>query len=136
LALLPALALPGRLRLTPGAVYRLRLAGIPRRPGLTVYPTLEVPPVDRQAVAFLAHAYVPVSFTDEDLDRAAAGDFVVRVLYLPQGERVRDPDGPAVAPVSRKEAADPIAEARRRGHVVAVLRLGGIDLEAGEQPGP
>jgi hypothetical protein len=48
----------------------------------------------------------------------------------------RDPDEPAVASLSRKEAADPVAEARRRGHVLAILRLGGIDLEAGGRPEP
>src|SRR5687767_12247572 len=36
------LTAPGRLNLRQGQTYRLKLANIPGRPGLTLYPTLQI----------------------------------------------------------------------------------------------
>jgi hypothetical protein len=127
---------PGRYNFMQAAIYRLKLSDIPLRPGVELYPTLEVVPANHRASAFLAHSAVPVSFTEEDFQQVAAGNYVVKVIYLP------DPQfqdlasvGPDEVVSSRLEpGADPIAEAHRRGSILLVVRMGNIDLEAPNTP--
>ncbi|CAN5513078.1 hypothetical protein BH10PLA2_BH10PLA2_14880 [soil metagenome] len=130
------LTAPSRYNFMQGALYRLKLSEIANRPGLELYPTLEVVPSGPRSDAFLAHSAVPITFTDEDLDQVAAGNFVVKVIYLP------DPQyqdlatvGPDEVVSSRLEpGVDPLAEAQRRGNILLVIRLGNIDLEAPNTP--
>jgi hypothetical protein len=134
---------PGRYNFLQAAIYRLRLSDIPGRGPLELYPTLEVVPANLKTAAFLAHSAVPVTFTDEDFEQVASGNYVVKVIYLP------DPafqdlatTGPSEVVSSRLEAGvDPIAEACRRGSILCVVRLGNIDLNlphspAMDQPSP
>src|SRR5205823_1768884 len=74
---------PGRYNFVQAAIYRLKLSDIPGRPGLELYPTLEVVPCNAKTEAFLAHSAVPVAFTDEDFEQVAAGNYLVKVIYLP-----------------------------------------------------
>ena len=39
------------------------------RPGLDLYPTLEVVPAKAKTTTFLAHSAVPVSITEEDFEQ-------------------------------------------------------------------
>jgi len=131
------LHVPGRYNFAQAAIYRLKLSNIPKLPGVDLYPTLEVVPANARSETFLAHSAVPVSFTDEDFDQIASGNYVVKVIYLP------DPQFQDLATVgigeivsSRLEAgADPIAEAGRRGSILLIVRIGNIDLEAQNTPG-
>ena len=36
-----------------------------------------------KTTTFLAHSAVPIRFTEEDLEQVAAGNFIVKVIYLP-----------------------------------------------------
>ena len=130
---------------TQGQVYRLKLSSLlPNYPGKTFYPTLEVVAANPKTVKFLAHCSVPIGFTNEDFDQAIAGNMVVKVVYLPDREFA---DFATVAGAEEivstrlDPGADPIAEAQRRGSILAILTLGGIDLEnrfspAMNQPSP
>jgi hypothetical protein len=119
-------------------VYRLRLSQIlPNFPGRTFYPTLEVTPMTPKTLTYLAHSAVPVTFADEDFRQAADGNLVVKVIYLP------DPAfqdfaalGGADEIVSTRlePGADPVAEAQKRGTILAIIRLGNIDLENRASP--
>jgi RNA polymerase sigma factor (sigma-70 family) len=121
------LVLPGRANFAPGRIYRLKVSGIPGRKGLELYPTLEVCPA--RAQSFLAHCFVAVKLTDEDLDQASAGNLVTKVIYLPSTLVAGDAPGPEEVVSARLEpGVDPVAEARRRGEILVVVRLGGIDL--------
>ncbi len=128
---------PARYNFLQASIYRLKLSDIPNRPGVELYPTLEVYPSNIKTATFLAHSAVPIGFTEEDLEQVAAGNFVVKVIYLP------DPafqdlaaTGPDEVVSSRLEpGVDPILEAKRRGSVLAIIRLGNIDLEAPNTPG-
>jgi hypothetical protein len=130
------LTAPARYNFLQGALYRLKLSDIANRPGLELYPTLEVVPSGPRSDAFLAHSAVPITITDEDLDQVATGNFVVKVIYLP------DPQyqdlatvGPDEVVSSRLEpGVDPLVEAHRRGNILLVVRLGNIDLEAPNTP--
>ena len=57
---------PARYNFLQASIYRLKLSDIPNRPGLELYPTLEVVPAKAKTCTFLAHSAVPVAFTEED----------------------------------------------------------------------
>ncbi len=128
---------PGRYNFLQGGIYRLRLSNIPRRGSLFLYPTLEVAVQNPKTTTFLAHSAVPVSFTDDDVEQAIAGNFVVKVIYLPdpqfQDLATAGPD--EVVSTKLEPGIDPLQEAQRRGSVLAIIRLGNIDLEAPNTPG-
>jgi hypothetical protein len=127
---------PARYHFPQASIYRLRLSDIPSRPGLTLYPTLEVVPANTKSRTFLAHSAVPVRFTEEDFEQVAAGNFVVKVIYLPDPPfQERAGSGPEEVSSARLEpGVDPIREAQRRGSILLVVRLGNIDLEAPSTP--
>ncbi len=127
---------PGRYNFLQAAIYRLKLSDIPNRPGVELYPTLEVVPGNAKTATFLAHSAVPVTFTEEDFNQVASGNYLVKVIYLPDPQ-FQDLATTGVDEVisSRLEpGVDPIAEAHRRGSILAVIRLGNIDLEAPNTP--
>src|SRR5437763_1704708 len=127
---------PGRYNFIQGGVYRLKLSNVPNRPQLELYPTLEVTPCNARTATFLAHSTVPVSFTEEDFEQVAAGNLVVKVVYLPdpqfQDLAVAGPD--EVVSTRLGPGVDPGVEAQRRGSVLAVVRMGNLDLEAPNAP--
>jgi len=96
-----------------------------------LYPTLEVAPVTPRTDAFLAHAPIPIQFTDEDLDQVLSGNFVTKVIYLPDPEFQDLALAGVETLVSTRldPGVDPIAEADRRGSIMAILRLGNLDLQ-------
>jgi hypothetical protein len=128
---------PARYNFLQASIYRLKLSDIPHRPGVELYPTLEVVPSNVKTATFLAHSAVPVSFTEEDLEQVAAGNFVVKVIYLPdpafQDLAATGPD--EVVSTRLEPGVDPVLEAKRRGCILAIVRLGNIDLEAPNTPG-
>jgi hypothetical protein len=127
---------PGRYNFIQAAIYRLKLSDIANRPGVELYPTLEVVPSNALTDAFLAHSAVPVSFTNEDFDQVIAGNYLVKVIYLPNpAYQEFVTTGPEEVVSSRLEpGANPIAEAQRRGSILLVIRLGNIDLELANSP--
>ena len=82
------------------------------------------------------HSAVPISFTEDDLEHVAADNFVVKVIYLPDPQfQDLAATGPDEVVSSRLEpGVDPIIEAKRRGSILAIVRLGNIDLEAPNTP--
>jgi hypothetical protein len=127
---------PGRYNFSQAAIYRLKLSDIPDLPGVELYPTLEVVPANARTTTFLAHSAVPVSFTAEDFQQVASGNFLVKVIYLPDPQ-FQDLAGTGLEEIvsSRLEpGVDPIAEAHKRGNILLVVRLGNIDLEAPNTP--
>ncbi|TWT99662.1 hypothetical protein Pla108_06050 [Botrimarina colliarenosi] len=124
------LFVPDRQDFPQGAIYRLKVSNIPGRAGVTLYPTLEVAPVTARTDAFLAHAAVPVQFTEEDFDQVMSGNFVTKVIYLPDPEFQELALSGVETLVSTRldPGVDPVAEADRRGSILAVLRMGSKDL--------
>jgi hypothetical protein len=127
---------PTRYNFVQAAVYRLKLSNIPQHPGLDLYPTLEVVPSNKVTDQFLAHSAVPIRFTDEDFDQVAAGNYIIKVIYLPlpayQDMVTIGPD--EIVSTRLEPGVDPIAEAHRRGNILLVIRLGNINLEAPNTP--
>jgi len=127
------LVIPGRQDFYQAAIYRLKLTNIPGRAGVVLYPTLEVAPVTPRTDAYLAHSPIPVQFTEEDFDQVVSGNFVTKVIYLPDPEFQELALAGVETLVSTRldPGVDPIAEADRRGSILAILRMGNKDLELG-----
>lgn len=125
------LVAPGRFNFAQGALYRLKLTDIPGRPGVELYPTLEIAPTLPRTDAFLAHNAVPVQFTEEDLDQVLSGNFVTKVIYLPDPEFQELAVGGIGTLVSTRldPGVDPIIEADEMGAILAIIRLGNKDLQ-------
>src|SRR5208283_2514070 len=85
---------------------------------------------------FLAHSAVPVAFTEEDFEQVAGGNYLVKVIYLPypQYADVATTGPDEIVSTRLEPGQDPIAEACKRGSIMAIIRLGNIDLEAPHTP--
>lgn len=125
------LVAPARSNFPQGAVYRLKLTDLPGRPGVELYPTIEIAPSVNRTEAYLAHNAIPIQFTEEDLDQVLSGNFVTKVIFLP------DPEFQELAVAGVQELVstrldpgqDPIVEADRQGAIMAIIRVGNKDLE-------
>ncbi len=125
------LIVPARQNFPQGGLFRIKLTNVPGREGVELYPTLELAHANPRTGAYLAHNSIPVQFDAEDFDQVVTGNFVTKVLYLP------DPDfqGPAIAGIDTlvstrlDPGVDPIVEADRRGSILAIIRLGDKDIE-------
>jgi hypothetical protein len=126
------LVTPGRYDFAQGAIYRLKLTDVPGQEGLELYPTLEVAPVTPRTDAFLAHNAIPFQLTDEDLDQVTSGNFVTKVVYLPDPEYQELAVAGVETLVSTRldPGCDPVVEADRRGSILAIIRIGNKDLES------
>jgi hypothetical protein len=132
------LTAPKEYNFLQGQTYRLRLTQVlPNFPGRSFYPTLEVSSNNPKSLTFLAHSSVPLTFTNDDFEQAKSGNLVVKVVYLPDRE---NQDFATVAGAEElvstrlEPGADPVAEAQRKGTVLAIVRLGNIDLENRASP--
>lgn len=108
-----------------GEVYRLRVTNIPGQEGIEVYPTIEVidrlyPPIGKER-----HFPIPVELAQEDLELAAQGKFVTRVVYLEEPQaalptRLEHEQTYFEAP----QGENPLDVADTLGRPMAILRLG------------
>jgi hypothetical protein len=122
---------PAPYNFRQGGIYRMKLTNIPGHEGVELYPTLEVAPTLPRTAAFLAHNTVPVQFTDGDFRQVLSGNFVTKVIYLPDPEFQGLAEAGVETLVSTRldPGEDPIAEADRRGAILGIIRLGNKDLE-------
>ena len=125
------LIVPGRNNFQQGGIYRLKLTNIPNREGVELYPTLEIGPATPRTEAFLAHNALPVQITPEDFDQVLSGNFVTKVVYLPDPEFQELALAGVETLVSTRlePGVDPVVEADRRGAILGILRLGNKDVE-------
>lgn len=125
------LVAPGRFNFPSAAIYRLKLTNIVGREGVELYPTLEIGPTTPRTEAYLAHNAIPIQFTDEDFDQVLTGNFVTKVIYLPDPEFQEMALAGVETLVSTRldPGQNPITEADRRGAILAVIRLGNKDVE-------
>jgi hypothetical protein len=123
---LPTLDAPVMVGMMVGAVYRLRVTGIPFRPGDELYPTIEV--IDRlYAPAGREHRFpIPIVLEAADLRSAMEGNLVTRVIYVEDSEVASPiaarPGEQRVLDVGPMENA--LKTADQLGRPVAILRIG------------
>ena len=125
------LYVPGRLEFPQGGIYRLKLTNIQGKEGVELYPTIEVANGSPRTGAYLAHNAIPVQFTTDDFEQVLSGNFVTKVIYLPDPEFQGDALVGVDVLVSNRidPGLDPIIEADRRGAILAIVRLGNKDIE-------
>jgi hypothetical protein len=126
------LTVPARYNFMQGYIYRLKLNDIPGRPGVQLYPTIEVAPSTPPTDAYLTHNPIPVQFTPEDFDQVIdGGNFVTKVIYLPDPkfQELAVAGVETLVSTRLEPGIDPILEADRRGTILLIVRLGAIDLE-------
>jgi hypothetical protein len=123
---LHTLEAPVKVGMIVGAVYRVRVTGIPFRPGEELYPTIEV--IDRvHAPAGREHRFpIPVVLEESDLRAALDGALVTRVIYLEDNELAEPiavkPGTQTVLDVGPMDNA--LKAADQLGRPVAILRIG------------
>jgi hypothetical protein len=128
----PGLTVPDRYNFLQGYIYRLKITDIQGRAGVTLYPTIEVAPSTPATDAYLTHNAIPVQFTPEDFDQVVdGGNFVTKVIYLPDPKYQELAIAGVETLVSTRlePGTDPIIEADKRGTILLIVRLGGINLE-------
>lgn len=126
------LTVPARYNFLQGYIYRLKLTDIPGRPGVQLYPTIEVAPSTPATDAYLTHNPIPVQFTAEDFDQVIdGGNFVTKVIYLPDPkyQELAIQGVETLVSTRLEPGVDPILEADKRGTILLIVRLGAIDLE-------
>lgn len=129
------ITMPGRFNFAQAAIYRLKISDIQGRPGVELYPTIEVVPSNAHSDAFLSHNVVPVEFSDEDLGQIREGNYITKVIYLPDAQYMSLAGGAEELSSTRLEpGVDPIAEAMRRGHILLIIRVGNISLDVPNSP--
>lgn len=130
----PGRQVPNAYPFPQGNIYRVKLDNIPNRGPRPFYPTIEVYPTTERTVEFLSHSTVPLSFTDEDFEQAKVGNLVVKVVYLPDAQFQDLAVAEELVSTKLQPGEDPIQEAKRRGTILLVVRLGNIDLEDKSAP--
>ncbi len=125
------LIVPGRQNFAQGGIFRLKITNLEGRPGMELYPTLEIGRATPRTSAYLAHSAIPIQFGQEDFDQVAAANFVTKVIYVPDPRYQELALAGVDTLVSTRldPGVDPIAEADRRGSILAIVRLGNKDLE-------
>jgi len=112
-----------------GVGYRLRLSDIPHRPGLELFPVVQVVGHMHRPSEIDPGKYpIRVIFTDEELwDVADNGRMVTKVIYIedPQQALPLKMDKDAIPAVGVGPAEDPVRVAAALGRVVAIVRIGG-----------
>jgi hypothetical protein len=108
-------------------VYRLKVTEIPNNPGLEVFPTIEL--VDRlyPPPNLRLRFPIPVELTQEELELAAQGSFVTRVIYVESPDTalpIAQPASGGQAWIEAPPGADPLVTADERGRPIAILRIG------------
>lgn len=119
-------AAPAQADMLVGPVYRLRITEVPELPGQEFYPTIEV--VDRlhPPAGHEQKFPVDVELTLEELEWAAQGRMITKVVYLEQPDaiptRLVDAN-PRIIDLPPSQNA--VAEADALGRPIAIVRIGG-----------
>jgi hypothetical protein len=122
---------PARYNFLQAQTYRLKLMNIPGREGLVIYPSLEVYPGHPNTESYLSHNSLPLQVTVEDLDQVESNNFVTKVIYLPDAkfQELAIANVETLVSTRLDPGVDPIQEADKMGTIMAVLRMGNMDLE-------
>jgi hypothetical protein len=108
-----------------GSLQRYRLTRIPTHAGEHVYLTFFIPLLPDQLDALPKNNGTPVEINQAELDAAVSGTAVTKVLYLQNAEG-ETPSKPRIAEVTTTQfvpGIDPVAEAGRRGDVLAIIHI-------------
>lgn len=125
------LVAPARYNFVQGQSYRLKLTNVPGREGLVIYPTLDIFPAHPNTESYLSHNSLPIQITVEDLDQVESNNFVTKVIYLPDAkfQQLALANVETLVSTRLDPGVDPIQEADKMGTIMAVLKMGNMNLE-------
>jgi uncharacterized repeat protein (TIGR01451 family) len=130
----------GTFGLKVGLSYKLRVYDLPDRPGVELYPVVEmVGHLHRPNGIDPAKYPIRIVIRDDDIEDAAArGLLVTQVVYLEDPDQAVPIKLPKDDPpfVTLNPAEEPFKVARALGRVVAIVRIGGRQPTAEELSGP
>ena len=113
--------------LLQGEVYRFKFTHLPYAEGRELYPTLELLSTLTPPRGYETDFPILAELTEEDIRMALDGNLVTRVIYLepphnaiPVDSTVKEGEISSEAPAS----INPVALAKSRGRVMAILRIG------------
>ncbi len=122
----------------PGYRYRLTISNIPGRPGVTLYPEIDIlgSIVPRNGLNYLEFP-ATFAFSEQELRKVAAGSLLTKVVYLEDPTKAVPTASTVDQPI---EITEPSAEeawkaATDNGRVVAVIKLGDRVPDANELAG-
>jgi uncharacterized repeat protein (TIGR01451 family) len=122
-----ALNAPVAVGLRPGYCYRVQLTNFPGLPQVSLYPSIEVRGSLNIGPKFRAIDFpATVALTSDDLESALHGNLITKVIFL---ENPDTAEPTATTPGEILEASLPpsedlVCEARRRGRVMLIVRIG------------
>ncbi len=109
-----------------GSLYRFRLSNIKLRPGVELYPSVELLDILHPPKGLENEFPVPIVIDELDVKQALAGRLVTKIIYLEDPEtslpRTDVPGTQATLDIS--SAADPLRAAESLGRPMAILRIG------------
>lgn len=117
---------PSQARMMVGHVYRVKLSGLAGRPGVELYPTIELLDRLHPPEGKIDQYPIPVEFTEEEIQAAAEDRLVTKVLYLEQPDMAAPVRNAARSRVEELDQRINLLEAADvRGRPMAIVRLGG-----------
>lgn len=124
-----------KIGVRPGYIYRLEVTGFPKRPGLTLYPTLEVyGSLKLPAELSLAEFPVPIVFGEIDIEKILDGSLLTKVYYLEDPKKARPERGKGDLPIEVQfhPRYNLVLESAKLGRPMLVFRLGNRTYESQE----
>lgn len=126
---------PAVVGLRPGYIYRYQISHLPDRPGLSLYPTIQVVgalhlPPRCNAAQFPA----TIQLTDADIAAVAAGTMVTKLIYLEHPDRA-EPTATVpgeILETTLSTRTDLKTEALSRGRVMMLVHVGSRTASADE----
>ncbi len=111
--------------LSDGATYHLKINSLPNRPGIELFPTLEIKSVTPRTKTLLTTNAIPVSFEKDAIAQVVAGKAVTNAIYLPdtQSQWMGSVGIETLTNSRMAPEKDPIAEADRRGTILAIVQI-------------
>ena len=121
-----AIVVPGRQNFPEGGLYRLRVSRLAKQERQEIAATLELARITPRTETYLDQNAIPVSLTEKDLAAALAGQFLTNVVILvdPEFQAAIGQPVETIHSALLEPGRDPIAEADRRGSILAILRIG------------
>jgi hypothetical protein len=117
--------LPSRLNFPGMGIFQLRISNIPNHPKMELHPTLEIRPHLPRYDAHIAHSVLALQITEQDIAHVAKGNYVYRVVYLPDQAPQEPPvvESKTIVSYELAEGGDPTLEAARRGEPLLILQI-------------
>jgi uncharacterized repeat protein (TIGR01451 family) len=120
---------PVTVGLRPGYLYRMRLTGLPGRPGVSLAPTLQVCGTLHLSPRLRGSDYpAPVILNDHDIEQILRGAFLTKLVYLEDPERAAPMRADNSLELDVPADRNLLEEVREYGRPMLIVRVGGREV--------